>query len=211
MRQGILCSFICFFLFCAPVNGKNTAVIQMTVDNPSFKFESQSRNNFVDAIDQFFTNKDIVKSPPGRAQRLFCLQDRAILYPIIEPPPCEADLITIDVIILHIYMLEDNRAEVSSLGLIRGHAKQVEDYTHLLPNLEHVFEAHNDWALLNMIELERVDAVIMEEVSADRLGLIKKYPSLLLGKYRVFAAFRGLDDHPLFKCFDSNLLMFKPC
>ena len=94
--------------------------IELKVNNTKFEVDSNNVNNQIISLHNKYPNAEIIKLPPGRAQKYFCKFKVAILYPLIEAPHCDAILKPIDHVEIKIYFPAHDTSAIKSLGLRRG-------------------------------------------------------------------------------------------
>lgn len=148
-------------------------------------------NRQIEELHFTYPHAEVIKLPPGRAQKFFCSVENANLYPLIEPPECDALISTVEPIEIEIYSNKRDLSAVKTLGIRRGYDRKISDYRHHLPNLQHIYKAENDEKLKNMLERGRIEAVVMEKNSALSLNLSSKN-IIKLADYDVLIAFRGV-------------------
>jgi len=179
-------------LLVAPAYGASPVVVQIAVNNPKFDVNSSETHKTIRAIQQTFQQVTILELQPGRAQKYFCQQSTAIIYPLIVEPDCDAQLMQIDNIKMVVFYRPQSQLGVKYIGARLGYHKKPSDYAHLFPNIKQLFEVNNDQQLYSMFEMGRLDAIVMEEQSAIAFSLLD-YPHFTYSEFTVYAAFRGND------------------
>lgn len=176
--------------------GATPIIVQIAVNNPKFDIKSSETHEAIRLIHRTFPDANIAELQPGRAQKYFCEQPDAIMYPVITKPSCNAELIQIDNIKMMVFYQTESPVAVRYIGVRRGYSKKVADYEHIFTNIKQLFEAQNDQKLYTMFELGRIDAIVMEEQSAKNFALLD-YPSILFSEFHVYAAVKGIDTKSL--------------